>query len=316
MSKSLRVVFMGTPAFAVPGLRSIVESQHELVGVVTAPDRPAGRGKNLRFSAVKEAALEYNIPLFQPEKLSSEDTVAQLKALEADVFVVVAFRMLPKVVWELPQLGTFNLHASLLPQYRGAAPIHWSIINGEQVSGLTTFLIDAKIDTGAILLQKKLDILSDDTMGSLSGRMQAQSGELIIATLNGLASGTLKPMPQQEVATINTAPKLSRENTQIDWSKPGQTIVHFIHGLNPFPTAWTLMENNEETVQVKIQNAHFKAGKPIETPGQIKVEDKQLYVSVADGYVYIDRLQLANKKSMETAALLNGFQFPATARFV
>jgi methionyl-tRNA formyltransferase len=316
MSKSLRVVFMGTPAFAVPGLRSIVESQHELVGVVTAPDRPAGRGKNLRFSAVKEAALEYNIPLFQPEKLSSEDTVVQLKALEADVFVVIAFRMLPKVVWELPQLGTFNLHASLLPQYRGAAPIHWSIINGEQVSGLTTFLIDAKIDTGAILLQKKLDILSDDTMGSLSGRMQAQSGELIIATLNGLASGTLKPMPQQEVATINTAPKLSRENTQIDWSKPGQTIVHFIHGLNPFPTAWTLMENNEETVQVKIQNAHFKAGKPIETPGQIKVEDKQLYVSVADGYVYIDRLQLANKKSMETAALLNGFQFPATARFV
>jgi methionyl-tRNA formyltransferase len=316
MSKSLRVVFMGTPAFAVPGLRSIVESQHELVGVVSAPDRPTGRGKNLRFSAVKEAALEYNIPLFQPEKLSSEDTVVQLKALEADVFVVIAFRMLPKVVWELPQLGTFNLHASLLPQYRGAAPIHWSIINGEQVSGLTTFLIDAKIDTGAILLQKKLDILSDDTMGSLSGRMQAQSGELIIATLNGLASGTLKPMPQQEVATINTAPKLSRENTQIDWSKPGQTIVHFIHGLNPFPTAWTLMENNEETVQVKIQNAHFKAGKPIETPGQIKVEDKQLYVSVADGYVYIDRLQLANKKSMETAALLNGFQFPATARFV
>ena len=316
MSKSLRVVFMGTPAFAVPGLRSIVESQHELVGVVSAPDRPAGRGKNLRFSAVKEAALEYNIPLFQPEKLSSEDTVVQLKALEADVFVVIAFRMLPKVVWELPQLGTFNLHASLLPQYRGAAPIHWSIINGEQVSGLTTFLIDAKIDTGAILLQKKLDILSDDTMGSLSGRMQAQSGELIIATLNGLASGTLKPMPQQELATINTAPKLSRENTQIDWSKPGQTIVHFIHGLNPFPTAWTLMENNEETVQVKIQNAHFKAGKPIETPGQIKVEDKQLYVSVADGYVYIDRLQLANKKSMETAALLNGFQFPATARFV
>ena len=160
MSKSLRVVFMGTPAFAVPGLRSIVESQHELVGVVTAPDRPAGRGKNLRFSAVKEAALEYNIPLFQPEKLPSVDTVAQLKALDADVFVVVAFRMLPKVVWELPQLGTFNLHASLLPQYRGAAPIHWSIINGEQVSGLTTFLIDAKIDTGAILLQKKLDILA------------------------------------------------------------------------------------------------------------------------------------------------------------
>lgn len=316
MSKSLRVVFMGTPAFAVPGLRSIMASQHELVGVVTAPDRPAGRGKKLHFSAVKDAALEYNIPLFQPEKLSSEDTVAQLKAFEADVFVIVAFRMLPKVVWELPQLGTFNLHASLLPQYRGAAPIHWSIINGEQVSGLTTFLIDDKIDTGAILLQKKLDILAEDTMGRLSERMQVHSGELIIATIDGLASGTLKPLLQQEAAAINTAPKLTRENTQIDWNKPGQTIVHFIHGLNPFPTAWTLMENNEETVQVKIQNAHFVTGTPSETPGHIKVENKQLYVSVADGNVYIDKLQLPNKKSMETAALLNGFQFPTTARFV
>ena len=316
MSKSLRVVFMGTPAFAVPGLRSIVASQHELVGVVTAPDRPAGRGKKLRSSEIKDAALEYNIPLFQSEKLSSEDTVAQLKALEADVFVVVAFRMLPKVVWELPKLGTFNLHASLLPQYRGAAPIHWSIINGEQVSGLTTFLIDDKIDTGAILLQKKLDILAEDTMGRLSERMQVHSGELIIATLDGLASGTLKPLPQQEAAAIIAAPKLTRENTQIDWTKPGQTIVHFIHGLNPFPTAWTLMENNEETVQVKIQNAHFITGTPTETPGHIKVENKQLYVSVADGYVYIDKLQLPNKKSMETATLLNGFQFPTTARFM
>ena len=316
MSKSLRVVFMGTPAFAVPGLRSIVASQHELVGVVTAPDRPAGRGKKLRSSEIKDAALEYNIPLFQSEKLSSEDTVAQLKALEADVFVVVAFRMLPKVVWELPKLGTFNLHASLLPQYRGAAPIHWSIINGEQVSGLTTFLIDDKIDTAAILLQKKLDILAEDTMGRLSERMQVHSGELIIATLDGLASGTLKPLPQQEAAAIIAAPKLTRENTQIDWTKPGQTIVHFIHGLNPFPTAWTLMENNEETVQVKIQNAHFITGTPTETPGHIKVENKQLYVSVADGYVYIDKLQLPNKKSMETATLLNGFQFPTTARFM
>ena len=252
MSRSLRVVYMGTPAFAVSGLRSIVESQHEVVGIVTAPDRPAGRGKKLRFSAVKDAALEYNIALYQPEKLSSEETVAQLKALQADVFVVVAFRMLPKVIWELPQLGTFNLHASLLPQYRGAAPIHWSIINGEHVSGLTTFLIDDNIDTGAILLQKKLDILAEDTMGTLSERMQTHAGELIIATLDGLASGSLKPIPQKGVE-IKTAPKLRRENTQIDWRQPGQQIVQFIRGLNPFPTAWTLMENNEETIQVKIQ---------------------------------------------------------------
>ena len=315
MSRSLRVVYMGTPAFAVSGLRSIVESQHEVVGIVTAPDRPAGRGKKLRFSAVKDAALEYNIALYQPEKLSSEETVAQLKALQADVFVVVAFRMLPKVIWELPQLGTFNLHASLLPQYRGAAPIHWSIINGEHVSGLTTFLIDDNIDTGAILLQKKLDILAEDTMGTLSERMQTHAGELIIATLDGLASGSFKPIPQKGVE-IKTAQKLRRENTQIDWRQPGQRIVQFIRGLNPFPTAWTLMENNEETMQVKIHDAHFVKEIPKENPGHLTVKNKQLYVSVTDGYIYINKLQLPNKKSMETTALLNGFQFPTTARFI
>jgi methionyl-tRNA formyltransferase len=316
MSKSLRVVFMGTPAFAVPGLLSIVESHHEVVGVVTAPDRPAGRGRKRHFSAVKEAALEHNILVFQPQKLSSKQTVSQLKALNADVFVIVAFRMLPKIIWELPQLGTFNLHASLLPQYRGAAPIHWSIINREKTSGLTTFLIDDKIDTGSILLQKKLDIVPQDTMGTLSNRMQAHSGELIIATLNGLQSGSIKPRPQKETTTINAAPKLTRENTQIEWNKPGQTIVHFIHGLNPFPTAWTMMENYEKRLQVKIQLAHFVAGTTIETPGRIKIKDKQLCVSVIDGHVYIDKLQLPNKKSMETAALLNGFQFSTTSRFL
>jgi methionyl-tRNA formyltransferase len=316
MSKSLRVVFMGTPAFAVSGLRSIMESQHEVVGIVTAPDRPAGRGKKMRFSAIKDVALEYNIPLYQPEKLSSLETVTQLDALNADVFVVVAFRMLPKVIWELPKLGTFNLHASLLPQYRGAAPIHWSIINGEQASGLTTFLIDDEIDTGAILLQKKLDILPEDTMGILSERMQAHAGELIIATLDGLASRSLKPIPQEETEIIKTAPKLKRENTQIDWRQPGQRIVQFIRGLNPFPTAWTLMENNAETIQVKIHEAHFVSETPKEKPGHITVKNKELYVSVADGYIYINKLQLPNKKSMETTALLNGFQFPTTARFI
>ncbi len=316
MSKSLRVVFMGTPAFAVPGLLSIVKSHHEVVGVVTVPDRPAGRGRKRHFSAVKEVALEHNILLFQPEKLSSKHTFSQLKALNADVFVIVAFRMLPKIIWELPKLGTFNLHASLLPQYRGAAPIHWSIINREKTSGLTTFLIDDKIDTGSILLQKKLGILPQDTMGTLSNRMQAHSGDLIIATLNGLQSGSIKPRPQKETAAINAAPKLTRENTQIDWNKPGQTIVHFIHGLNPFPTAWTVMENYEKRVHVKIQLAHFVAGTSIEVPGHINIKNKQLCVSVIDGYVYIDRLQLPNKKSMETAALLNGLPFSRASRFL
>ncbi len=316
MNKSLRVVFMGTPAFAVPGLRSIVESHHKVVSVVTAPDRPAGRGKKLRFSAVKDEALAQNIPLLQPEKLSTEETVAQLKALKADVFVVVAFRMLPKVIWSIPPLGTFNLHASLLPQYRGAAPIHWAVIHGEKETGLTTFLIDEKIDTGAILLQKKLRIQHLETMGELSLRMQALSGNLIIETLDGLATNRFHPTPQIHDKKCMPAPKLTRENTKIDWHQSGVVIVHFILGLNPFPTAWTTMETDQEVVSVKIQRAHFVAGTPTNAPGHITIEEKQLRVCVMDGYVAIDMLQLPNKKSMETASLLNGYQFPKKCRFI
>ena len=316
MSKSLRVIFMGTPAFAVAGLRGIIESHHSVVAVVTTPDRPAGRGKKLRFSAVKEEALAQDIPLLQPEKLNDKNTIEQLKAFEADVFVVVAFRMLPKVVWKLPQLGTFNLHASLLPHYRGAAPIHWAIINGEKESGLTTFLIDEKIDTGAVLLQESMSIHPEETMGELSQRMQEKSGEMIVKTLDVLASGNTEAVPQPKTKDLIPAPKLSRENTRVDWSKNGQEIVNHIHGLNPFPTAWSMLELPDEELYVKLKRAHFIVGTPVNPPGAITIEDQQLNVAVNDGYVYIDELQLPNKKSMHTAALLNGFSFPEKCRFV
>ena len=316
MSQSLRVIFMGTPDFAVAGLRGIIESHHNVVAVVTTPDRPAGRGKKLRFSAVKEEALAQGIPLLQPEKLNDKKTTEQLKAFEADVFVVVAFRMLPKVVWKLPQLGTFNLHASLLPHYRGAAPIHWAIINGEKKSGLTTFLIDEKIDTGAVLLQESMSIRREETMGELSQRMQEKSGQMIVNTLDVLASGNAEAIPQPKVKNLIPAPKLTRENTRVDWSKNGQEIVNHIHGLNPFPTAWSMLELPDEKLYIKLKKAHFISGRPIQTPGVITIEGQQLSVAVNDGYVYIDELQLPNKKSMDTTALLNGFSFPKKCRFV
>ena len=316
MSISLRVVFMGTPAFAVAGLRGILESRHEVVAVVTAPDRPAGRGKKLRFSAVKEEALAQDIPLLQPEKLNDKDNLNQLKTFNADVFVVVAFRMLPKVVWSIPSLGTFNLHASLLPQYRGAAPIHWTIINGEKETGLTTFLIDEKIDTGAVLLRQRMTIKPEETMGALSKRMQALSGEMIVKTLDVLASGSATAVPLPITKDLIPAPKLTRENTRVDWGKNGQEIVNHIQGLNPFPTAWSILELPNEELYVKLNYAHFVVGRPILPPGTITIEDQQLNVAVNDGYVYIDELQLPNKKSMKTAALLNGFSFPEKSRFI
>lgn len=316
MSKSLRVVFMGTPAFAVAGLRSIIESHHEVVGIVTVPDRPAGRGKKIQFSAIKEEALSQDIPLIQPEKLNDKSIIEQLKAFHADVFVVVAFRMLPKSVWSIPPLGTFNLHASLLPQYRGAAPIHWAIINGEKITGLTTFLIDQKIDTGAVLFQSKLDIKSEETTGELSVRMQTESGALILKTLDALANGTVEPQPQSKKGELFPAPKLTRENTRVDWGKNGEEIVHHIHGLNPFPTAWSMLIFPDEEVYVKLKRAHFIAGSPVNPTGTVLIEDQLLSVAVNDGYVYIDELQLPNKKSMKTAALLNGFHFPEKCKFV
>lgn len=315
MSTSLRVVYMGTPAFAVEGLRSIVASHHKVIAVFTAPDKPAGRGKKLRPSAVKEEAVRLDLPLFQPEKLTAAETSATLKEMNPDVIVVVAFRMLPKSIWSIPRLGTFNLHASLLPQYRGAAPIHWSIINGEKQTGLTTFFIDEKIDTGALLFQEKIEILPEETTGELSNRMQAISGKLIVKTLHALANGTAVAIPQPDAKKMMLAPKLSKANTRINWSNLGQSIVNKIHGLNPFPAAWTILEAEKE-IYIKMKRAHFVSGNPMDAPGKVHVDKNQVYISVSDGYVYVDELQLPNKKSMETAALLRGYEFPKNSRVV
>lgn len=316
MSKPLRVVYMGTPEFAVAGLKGIMDSHHQVVGVVTAPDKPAGRGKKLRESAVKVEALCAELPLLQAEKLNTQETINAIKEWNPDVIVVVAFRMLPKTIWSIPRLGTFNLHASLLPQYRGAAPIHWSIINGEKETGLTTFLIDEKIDTGAVLFQEKLAIHPKETTGELSARMQAMSGSLIVKTLDALADGTASSVAQSQTDDVLPAPKLHRENTRINWRIPGQSIVNLIHGLNPFPTAWSILSAGGEEIYIKIKRAHFVSGNPINTPGTLQVEDGQLYIEVVDGYVYIDELQLPNKKSMKTTALLHGYQFPDNSRFI
>ena len=270
----------------------------------------------MRFSAVKEEALAQDIPLLQPEKLNDKNIINQLKAFNADVFVVVAFRVLPKVIWKIPTVGTFNLHASLLPHYRGAAPIHWAIINGEKETGLTTFLIDEKIDTGSILLQKSIAVNPEETMGELSLRMQALSGEMIVNTLDDLTKESTIAIPQPNSKDLVPAPKLTRENTRVDWGKNGQDIVNQIHGLNPFPTAWSMLEFSDEELYVKLKRAHFIVGTPINPPGTITIEDQQLNVAVSDGYVYVDELQLPNKKSMETDALLNGFHFPEKCRFV
>ncbi len=316
MKTSLRVVFMGTPAFAVAGLRSIIESKHEVVAVVTAPDKPAGRGKKNRFSDVKKEAIAHDIPLLQPHKLNNTKTIEQLKFFEADVFVVIAFRMLPKAIWAIPSLGTFNLHASLLPQYRGAAPIHWAVINGEKETGLTTFLIDEKIDTGAILLQEKMQIHPTETMGELSVRMQESSGKIVVDTLNLLLKGTYDPKPQQQQEKLHPAPKLNKENTRIDWNRKGNEIVNFIQGLNPFPTAWSMLELPDKKLYVKLKRAHFTESTSSNSVGTISIENKQLSVTVADGKVIVEELQLPNKKSMKTDALLNGFRFPEKSRFV
>lgn len=316
MKTSLRVVFMGTPAFAVAGLRSIQESKHDVVAVVTAPDKPAGRGKKIRFSEVKKEAIAHNIPLLQPNTLNNTETIEQLQSFNADVFVVIAFRMLPKVIWTLPPLGTFNLHASLLPQYRGAAPIHWAVINGEKETGLTTFLIDDKIDTGAILLQDKMQIHAKETMGELSARMQESSGKIVIDTLDLLLEGTHEPKPQQQQEKLHLAPKLTKENTRIDWNRKGTEIVNLIHGLNPFPTAWSMLELPNEELYVKLKRAQFIEGASSNSTGTISIKDKQLFVAVADGTIILEELQLPNKKSMKTNALLNGFRFPENCRFV
>ncbi len=314
MNKELRIVFLGTPDFAVGILKSLIEAKHTIVGVITAPDRPAGRGRKLRPSAVKEYAVSQNLPVLQPTNLKSKDFLADLKALNANLNIIVAFRMLPKVVWAMPEYGTFNLHASLLPQYRGAAPINWVIINGEKETGVTTFFIDEKIDTGAILLKSSVAIKKDETVGTLHDTLMMLGSDLVLNTVDTIAAGDVEIFPQPLKGELKDAPKLTPENMRIDWSQPGDKIEALIRGLSPYPVAWCELINENEVAKVKIYNAVFEAEPHRKANGHIITTKKAMKVSVSNGYLYIKEMQLPGKRKMDIVSLLNGNIFSDNAK--
>ena len=312
--KDLKIVFMNTPDFAVGCLKEIVESDLNVVAVVTTPDRPAGRGRKLRGSAVKEYAVEQKLPIFQPENLKDKEFLSSLKALEADLFVVVAFRLLPKEVWAMPPMGTFNLHASLLPKYRGAAPINWAIIEGEKESGVTTFLLDEKIDTGEILLSEKVTITPKETAGTLHDKLLDKGKKLVVTTIKKLAANEIKPKAQKDVEGITYAPKLTSENMRIDWTKDGHEIERHIRGLSPYPSAWTELVEDGERKKIKIYFALFEEAKHNNEIGTIVANKKEMKVAVSKGYINILEMQMPGRRKMSIIDICNGYTFSKNAR--
>ena len=304
----MKIVFMGTPDFAVSSLDAIVQAGFSVAGVVTVPDRATGRGLKLTQSPVKQYALAHGLPLLQPEKLRDPDFQAALKAWEADIFVVVAFRMLPQSVWAMPPMGTFNLHASLLPQYRGAAPINWALINGEKETGVTTFLLNERIDEGEILLQESTPITPDDNAESLHDRLAAMGSRLVVKTLQGLAAGTLKGRKQETTGELRPAPKIFKADCAIDWRQPGQRIVDFVRGLSPYPAAtMTLLDGKGEPQSFKVYEVAFEPS-PDSTVGTLLTDQKTVQkVGVADRFIHIASLQLSGKKRINTSEFLRGY---------
>ena len=307
--EKLRIVFMGTPEFAVVILDTIIKNNYEVVGVITAADKPAGRGQKLKYSAVKEYALANNLTLLQPTNLKDEDFLNELNALNANLQIVVAFRMLPKVVWEMPSLGTFNLHASLLPNYRGAAPINWAIINGETKTGVTTFFIDDKIDTGAMILNSEIAIDENENAGQLHDRLMNLGSTTVVDTLELIQKGDLTTIVQKDNADIKTAYKLNKENCKIDWSKPAVEINNLIRGLSPYPAAWCFFTDKSEELNVKIYESKILIEEHNHPIGSVICTKKEMKVTVKDGYIQILQIQFPGKKKMSTAELLNGISF-------
>jgi methionyl-tRNA formyltransferase len=314
--KDLRILFMGTPAFAVGVLQQLIENGAPVVGVITTADKPAGRGRKLRESAVKEYARSQNLPILQPTNLKSESFLHELKTLNANLQIVVAFRMLPRAVWEMPEYGTFNLHASLLPQYRGAAPINWAVINGERETGVTTFFIDDKIDTGAIIASEKIELEDRETAGSLHDKLMVLGGELVLKTVALIKKGAAHPKPQPIWEVFKEAPKLTPENTRIDWSLPMQRMDAFIRGLTPYPVAWTILLDGSEEVKVKVYSCVMENELHSSPFGTIHTTKKELKVAVQGGYLFIKDLQLPGKRKMDVVSLLNGYKFGPDAKFV
>ncbi len=315
ISKELRIVYMGTPDFAVAPLKALVEGGYNIVAVVTTPDKPSGRGLKVTESAVKRYATEVGLPIFQPVKLRDEEFVAQFKALNADLGIVIAFRMLPEIIWAAPRLGTFNLHASLLPQYRGAAPINRAIINGERVTGVTTFLLNPQIDEGAVLGQVKVEIEPTDNVGTLHDKLMAVGTDLVLDTVEKIAAGDIAPIEQSEIfdGELKPAPKIFKEDCHIDFARSGEEILNLVRGLSPYPAAWGALAEN---LTAKIFEVEFKPQVVKDAPGTI-LSDERKYIRVvcADGLVEIKELQLSGKKRMSAEELLRGFRNITSYKF-
>jgi methionyl-tRNA formyltransferase len=311
--KNLRIIFMGSPEFAVASLDALVKAGCQVVAVITAPDKPAGRGMQLQQTAVKKYAVEHSIPVLQPPKLKNTEFLEELKSYHADLQVVVAFRMLPEVVWSMPPQGTINVHGSLLPQYRGAAPINWAIINGEKETGVTTFKLQHEIDTGDILLQERIPIAEHETAGQLHDRMKETGAQLLVRTIKELAEGKIKETPQTELPSVSIsekelqhAPKIFTATCLINWNKPLDDVYNLVRGLSPFPGAFTHFENK----LLKIYNAEKEYGKPAESPGEFFTDKKSmLKFACANGWLHVKEMQLEGKKRMMVDDFLRGYRF-------
>lgn len=309
--KDLRIVFLGTPDFAVESLNRLVKGGYNIVGVVTMPDKIAGRGHKLFQSPVKEYAVAHDLKLLQPTNLKDEAFVEELRSLKADLQIVIAFRMLPEVVWNMPPMGTFNLHASLLPKYRGAAPINWAVMNGDKETGVTTFFLKHEIDTGDIIQQKKITISRTDNVGDVHDRLMMLGADMVIETVEAILNGSIAPIPQEYLCNkgieATPAPKIFKDTCRVDWSRTTEQIYNHIRGLSPYPAAWTEISNGEDVYSFKI----FQTGEPIDgmnlKPGEIRIDNNHLWVGCADGALEILSMQLSGKKRMSPADFMRGF---------
>ncbi|MFL5752529.1 MAG: methionyl-tRNA formyltransferase [Bacteroidia bacterium] len=318
----MRIIFMGTPDFAVPSLDILVRNKYDVAAVVTMPDKPAGRGQQVQESAVKKYAVEHGIKVLQPEKLKSDEFISALSSLKADLQIVVAFRMLPEVVWNMPPLGTYNLHASLLPQYRGAAPINWAIINGEKESGATTFKLQHEIDTGSILFQHRVKLSEDITAGELHDILMVEGAELILKTVKAIENGNYELRSQEKVAVkesdLKHAPKIFKETCRVNWNSDLRNVHNYVRGLSPYPTAWSELRDDKNNVSVmKIYRTHKEEAEHEYEPGLVVSDGKNfLKVACINGFIYIDELQLAGKKRMGVTEFLRGFQVRPGFEFI
>jgi len=307
--KDLRIVFMGTPDFALASLKALIDAGYHIVGVITAPDKPAGRGQKLHQSAVKIYAVQKRLKVLQPTNLKDELFLNELRSLNANLQIVVAFRMLPEAVWRMPKYGTFNLHASLLPKYRGAAPIHWAIINGETTTGVTTFFIDEKIDTGAIIASKSVSIANNETVGTLHDQLMLLGSQLVLETVGLIENNKVKTTIQPASTELKTAYKLNKDNCKINWEADIDSIYNKIRGLNPFPSAYTTLHNNNEDLDIKIFDIEKEIAGHQHAIGAIRSDRSMLKIAVKGGYIIVKTIQFPGKRKMEVQALLNGYKF-------